>query len=75
MPGQTRLIGYWIKDLQDEEFCAPQEIVAPLSAATRLRLADYLDQGYFDIRGSQFGYSWCRFFCGKPSKQMGPSTH
>jgi hypothetical protein len=68
---QTRLIGYWIEDLQDEEFCAPQEIIAVLSAETRSKLVNYLDQGYIDLLGSQLGYSWCRFFCGIQSEQMG----
>jgi len=57
-----RLIGYWIRSLKDEEFCAPQEIVGSLDHDVRSKLADYLDAGAVDFLHSQRGYSWCRFF-------------
>src|SRR5215469_14697581 len=68
-----RLIGYWLRDLKDEEFCAPQEVVGDMPEHVRTRLADYLDAGAVDLWHSQWGYSWCRFFCGIPSHQMGSS--
>ena len=66
-----KLIGYWIEDLKDEEFCAPQEVVGFLSPEVRTRLANYLDAGAVDMGNSQFGFSWCRFFCGASDKAMG----
>jgi hypothetical protein len=64
-------IGYWIRSLKDEEFCAPQEVVGNLPPEVRRKLADYLDAGADDFLNSQCGYSWCRFFCGATSEQMG----
>lgn len=42
-----RLIGYWMRDLKDEEFCLPQEVAGDLSAEVRAALAEYLDAGVF----------------------------
>jgi hypothetical protein len=64
-------IGYWIRSLKDEEFCAPQEVVGSLPPGVRRKLADYLDAGVVDAFNSQLGYSWCRFFCGATRDQMG----
>ena len=66
-----KLIGYWIEDLKDEEFCAPQEVVGFLPPEVRTRLANYLDAGTVDWGNSQFGFSWCRFFCGASDREMG----
>jgi hypothetical protein len=66
-----KLIGYWIEDLKDEEFCAPQEVVGFLPPEVRTRIANYLDAGSVDMGNSQFGFSWCRFFCGASDNQMG----
>jgi len=67
----TRVIGYWIRNLKDEEFCAPQEVVGNLPREVRSKLADYLDGGSIDPLNSQCGYSWCRFFCGVSNERMG----
>jgi hypothetical protein len=64
-----RLIGYWMRDLKDEEFCLPQEVVGDLSEEVRAELARYLDAG--TLYGACLGYSWCRFFCGAPHKELG----
>lgn len=66
-----RVIGYWIRDLRDEEFCAPQEVVGDLAEGVREKIADYLEAGSNDVFNSQCGYSWCRFFCGIPHQKMG----
>src|SRR4051812_9787890 len=72
MSSRTRnLIGYWIRNLKDEEFCAPQEVVGKLPPEVRTKLADYLEAGAVDFFQSQFGHSWCRFFCGAAREQMG----
>src|SRR5215813_8637705 len=65
------LIGYWIRNLKDEEFCAPQEVVGDMAESVRTKVADYLDAGCVDVWRSQWGCSWCRFFCGISSQQMG----
>jgi len=65
------LIGYWIEDLKDEEFCAPQEVVGFLPQEVRTKLANYLDGGSVDLGNSQMGFSWCRFFCGASDSEMG----
>jgi len=70
-PQTLNLIGYWIRDLKDEEFCAPQEVVGNLPPNVRTKLGEYLDAGATDSLSSQRGYSWCRFFCGIPREQMG----
>jgi hypothetical protein len=62
-------IGYWIRDLKDEECCAPQEVVAWLEPEVRSRLAEYLDAGTRYL-GSP-GYSWCRFFCSANGRELG----
>jgi len=64
------LIGYWIQDLRDEQYCAPQELSAiALAPDVRERVSVYLDAGV--MCESFAGHSWCRFFCGIPDKQMG----
>jgi len=65
------LIGYWIRDLKDDEFCAPQEIVGSLEPDVRSKLADYLDASSHDVLERYCGYSWCRFFCHAPWEAMG----
>jgi hypothetical protein len=55
------LIGYWIRDLRDEQFCAPQEVVGWLAPDVRDRVAEYLDTGKPYMWCA--GLSWCRFFC------------
>jgi hypothetical protein len=68
-----RLIGYWIRDLKDEEFCAPQEVVGDMPQDVRTKVADYLDNAAVDHWHTQRGFSWCRFFCGIPFQRMGCS--
>jgi len=57
----VRLIGYWIRTLDDTDYVPPQELVGPLPDDVRLAVADYLDRGqeYQRYRGR----SWCRFYC------------
>ena len=64
-----RLIGYWLRNLKDHEFCLPQEVVGDLPSEVRSQLAAYLDTGalYEHYRG----FSWCRFFCGAQLTELG----
>jgi hypothetical protein len=57
-----RAIGFWIRDLRDESYPAPQELVGALPEERRLSLAHYLESGA--TFGQYLGYSWCRFVCG-----------
>jgi hypothetical protein len=63
-----KLIGYWIRSLEDPDFIPPQELVGPLPDHQRRALADYLDRGrhFEQYRGT----SWCRFGC---DHEMGSS--
>jgi hypothetical protein len=63
------LIGCWITELDDQRLPAPQEFVGHMPAADRARLADYLAAG--KVHEAYLGYSWCRFECGIPARQMG----
>jgi len=66
---RTKLIGYWIASLADEEYCAPQELKGTLTSEVRRKLASYLDAGE---RVNQYcGLSWCRYFCGVSNAEMG----
>ena len=57
-----KAIGFWIKDLSDESYPAPQELVGALPEEQRRSLARYLESGAtFE---QYFGYAWCRFVCG-----------
>jgi hypothetical protein len=56
-----RAIGFWITDIHDEEFCAPQEIAGYLAPSERSRLVEYLENG--TVFESYRGCSWCRFYC------------
>jgi hypothetical protein len=64
-----KLIGYWIRNLHDDDFPAPHEVVAPLPMNIRLRLVRYLEHGTFFEKYR--GYSWCRFGCGISEDRMG----
>jgi len=63
------IIGYWITELRDEAYCAPQELVGEMPREIRNCVAEYLDAGVHCIQYG--GCSWCRFHCGKPSQEMG----
>src|SRR5688500_6081646 len=65
------VIGYWITDLTDEVFCAPQEVVGFLPQDVRTELVNYLNAGTVVVPRMQFGFSWCRFFCGANGRTMG----
>ena len=57
-----KAIGFWIRDLEDERYPAPQELVGVLPEAQRRSLAHYLESG---ATFEQYrGYAWCRFVCG-----------
>ena len=57
-----KAIGFWIRDLRDESYPAPQELVGALPEEQRRRLTHYLETGAtFE---QYFGYAWCRFVCG-----------
>jgi len=67
--GDTNLIGYWMASLQDEDFCAPQELRGELASTVASTIADYLDSG-IEV-ANYLGYSWCRYFCGASDSDMG----
>jgi hypothetical protein len=55
-------IGFWIRDLRDESYPAPQELVGALPEEQRRSLTHYLESGAtFE---EYLGYAWCRFVCG-----------
>jgi hypothetical protein len=57
-----KAIGFWIRDLRDESYPAPQELVGALSEEQRRKLGQYLESGAtFE---QYLGYAWCRFVCG-----------
>lgn len=59
-----RLIGYWIRSLDDDEFPPPQELVTPWDTDLQRKVVDYLDSG--TVLTQFRGLTWCRFFCDKP---------
>lgn len=64
-----KLIGYWIRTLDDEQCPAPQELVGELTSEVRAALVGYLAGG---LRLIQYrGYSWCRFDCGVEYQKLG----
>jgi hypothetical protein len=57
-----KLIGYWLVDLFDDEFIAPQEFATRIPDEVRERVAKYLDSG---LLAAQYrGFSQCRYYCG-----------
>src|SRR5690348_14991960 len=57
-----KLIGYWLTDLFDDQFMAPQEFRESMPEGLREAVAKYLDSG---VCVAQYrGYSQCRFYCG-----------
>lgn len=57
-----KLIGYWIRDLNDDQFPAPQELPVIQDSESRRKVVSYLDRG---VRVRQYrGSSFCRFHCG-----------
>jgi len=59
-----KLIGYWIRSLDDNKFPPPQELVTDYEPSTQRLIADYLDAG--STFAVYRGLSWCRFFCDHP---------
>ena len=57
-----KAIGFWIGDLRDESYPAPQELVGALPEERRRSLTHYLESGA--IFRQYLGYAWCRFVCG-----------
>jgi hypothetical protein len=57
-----KLIGYWIRNLNDTELPLPQELVGELPAGVRKAVCEYLGRG--ELYAVYRGYSWCRFHCG-----------
>jgi hypothetical protein len=71
-------VGFWIRDLRDESYPAPQELVGVLPEEQRRSLTHYLASGAtFE---QYFGYAWCRFVCGESTQsgalglKDGPAT-
>ena len=62
-----RLIGYWIRSVDDTEYVPPQELVGRLPDDVRIRVADYLEGGGEEYERYR-GLSWCRFYC---DREMG----
>lgn len=64
-----KIIGYWMENLRDLALPLPQELVGPLPEPVREKVCDYLvsSRVYRVYRG----YSWCRFSCGIPYKELG----
>jgi hypothetical protein len=61
-----KAIGFWIRDLRDESYPAPQELVGELPEERRRSLTQYLESGAtFE---QYLGYAWCRFVCGAPTE-------
>jgi len=61
VPRMLKAIGFWIRDLRDESYPAPQELVGALPEEQRRSLTHYLESGAtFE---QYFGYAWCRFVC------------
>jgi len=58
---KVRLIGYWIRSVDDADFIPPQELVRPVDPDVRRKLAAYLDAGA--LFEQYRGVSHCRFFC------------
>src|SRR5215831_5911146 len=66
-----KAIGFWIRDLGDESYPAPQELVGALPAERRLSLTHYLESGAtFE---QYLGYAWCRFMCGGSTQSVSDS--
>jgi hypothetical protein len=64
-----KLIGYWMRDLQDGNLPVPQELVGEMSSAVREAVCAYLRAGkLFEM---YCGLSWCRFDCGVDDREMG----
>jgi hypothetical protein len=64
-----KAIGFWIVDLHDSNWPAPQELVGVMPADQRARLVAYLAAGM--THESYLGLSWCRFGCGIDWALMG----
>jgi hypothetical protein len=57
-----KLIGYWIRDLRDDQFPAPQELPVVDDVELRRKVVEYLARG---VQVRQYrGSSFCRFHCG-----------
>ena len=66
-----KAIGFWIRDLGDESYPAPQELVGALPAERRRSLTHYLESGAtFE---QYLGYAWCRFMCGGSTQSVSDS--
>jgi hypothetical protein len=67
-----KAIGFWIRDLRDESYPAPQELVGALRRERRGSLVHYLESGA--IFEQYFGYAWCRFVCGASTESGAART-
>lgn len=56
-----RLIGYWIRSLDDDAYIPPQELVTEYDAESRNLIANYLEEG--SVFAQYRGLASCRFFC------------
>lgn len=58
-----KLIGYWIRSLDDEDFPPPQELVTTWDPDVQKRVVDHLNAGV--VLWQFRGLTWCRFYCDK----------
>jgi len=62
-------IGYWFNERAPSGYPRPQRLVGTWDPAERARVAAYLRAG--DELEQYRGWSYCRFACGIPDRQMG----
>ncbi len=58
------IIGYWIRNFDDKDFLAPQEVAHQLPSDMVDKVVRYLRAG--KIYSQYYGSSWCRFSSGCP---------
>jgi len=63
------IIGYWIRNLFDEDYIHPGEVSNRLDSDIAEQICTYLDNGV--IFEKYRGHSWCRFSCGIDGINMG----
>jgi len=64
-----KAVGFWIRDVFDDEFIHPSEVAGVLSADEASVVLAYLRRGVVVERYR--GFSWCRCRCGIESPNMG----
>jgi hypothetical protein len=64
-----KLIGYWMRNLNDTELPLPQELAGELPTGVREAVCKHLGRG--EIYEVYRGYSWCRLRCGVEDREMG----